>query len=348
MACEVKRAPSLWLKYDYSEPGDILLQDVFVPSSGLAKCTYYCCLNWNSGQEGGGYCGIQDHPDGRAFIFSIWDPQKVKDVPITAVSKGPGTWTDRFGGEGTGLKSMNFELGWKEDQWYTMVVRRWNSPDGEATRFGCWVHDHNLDTWTHLITMEYPVPQVYFTGGVVSFLEDWGFTSQNYRCVHYKGGFKCRLDKTWMPFDIAKFQVNMYDVNNGTATTNFKAHCKSSKEGICIAAGADVKGDTGTCCTFNNQACDPHPKKQSIKLKSIEFVEKLLTWAVDKGSPPQFGFKVMAGEKGVCTGIGESVTGVQLEMCVLQEMREEGVLVLKVEDILGNCATESCSLAGFK
>ena len=62
-------------------------------------------------QEGGGYCGLQDHPDGRAFIFSIWDPQHVKDTPITAVAKGQGTWTDRFGGEGTGLKSMNFELG---------------------------------------------------------------------------------------------------------------------------------------------------------------------------------------------------------------------------------------------
>lgn len=62
-------------------------------------------------QEGGGYCGLQDHPDGRAFIFSIWDPQLVKDTPITAVAKGQGTWTDRFGGEGTGLKSMNFELG---------------------------------------------------------------------------------------------------------------------------------------------------------------------------------------------------------------------------------------------
>ena len=45
-----KRAPSLWLKYDYKESGDILMQDVFVPAAGLAKCTYYCCLNWNSGQ----------------------------------------------------------------------------------------------------------------------------------------------------------------------------------------------------------------------------------------------------------------------------------------------------------
>lgn len=45
-----KRAPSLSLQYEYNEAGDILMQDVFVPDNGLATCTYYCCLNWNSGQ----------------------------------------------------------------------------------------------------------------------------------------------------------------------------------------------------------------------------------------------------------------------------------------------------------
>ena len=45
-------------------------------------------------------------------LFSPFGTRKhVKDTPITAVAKGQGTWTDRFGGEGTGLKSMNFELG---------------------------------------------------------------------------------------------------------------------------------------------------------------------------------------------------------------------------------------------
>ena len=38
------RAPSLSLWYNDNEAGDILVQDVYVPRMGLAKNTYYCCL----------------------------------------------------------------------------------------------------------------------------------------------------------------------------------------------------------------------------------------------------------------------------------------------------------------
>ncbi|KAL8568881.1 hypothetical protein ACOMHN_061457 [Nucella lapillus] len=340
-----KRAPSLWLQYNYTDPGDILMQDVFVPSSGLAKCTYYCCLNWNSGSEGGGYCGIQDHPNGRAFIFSIWDPQKVKDIPIMPVVKGPGTWTERFGGEGTGLKSMNFELGWKEDQWYTMVVRRWAAPSGQATRFGCWVHDQKADRWTHLITMEYPVPQVYFKGGTVSFLEDWGCTSEHYRCVHYRGGFKRRLDGTWMPFKKAKFQVNMHDVENGTATTDFDAKCPDPREGICIAAGGNAKPDVGTCCNFEDPACEARPSKASIQLQKVEVRNKVLTWVTDESGTPQFGYRVRLGDQALCCGLGESNTEVSFDYDSGGFKKQENVtIVVEVEDILGNCDEQSCPL----
>lgn len=78
------RAPSLALWYNDNEVGDILTQDVYVPACGLTKYTYYCCLQWNGGMNGGGYCGIQDHPQGRNFIFSLWNPtgtdEKIKPV----------------------------------------------------------------------------------------------------------------------------------------------------------------------------------------------------------------------------------------------------------------------------
>ena len=45
-----RRAPSLLLLNSNDSNGDILVQDVMVPSEGLAKCTYYCCMNWNSGK----------------------------------------------------------------------------------------------------------------------------------------------------------------------------------------------------------------------------------------------------------------------------------------------------------
>ena len=65
------RAPSLWLKYQDNFQGDILINTIRVQSPSPLY-TYYCTLAWNAGEEGGGYCGIQEHPDGRNFIFSLW------------------------------------------------------------------------------------------------------------------------------------------------------------------------------------------------------------------------------------------------------------------------------------
>ncbi|MEC8225639.1 MAG: hypothetical protein VX010_05755, partial [Pseudomonadota bacterium] len=66
----IDRAPSVWLRFNDNAAGDIIMQDVYIPAKGLTPYTYYSVLNWNAGMEGGGYAGIQDHPDGRNFIFS--------------------------------------------------------------------------------------------------------------------------------------------------------------------------------------------------------------------------------------------------------------------------------------
>ena len=85
------RAPSISLWYNDGEKGDILTQDVYVPASGVTKQTYYCCLQWNSGRNGGGYCGIQDHARGRNYIFSLWDPEGVSQ-PIKPVYEVSGSF----------------------------------------------------------------------------------------------------------------------------------------------------------------------------------------------------------------------------------------------------------------
>lgn len=79
-------------------------------------------MQWNAGMEGGGYCGLQEHPDGRNFIFSIWDPIGSNEA-ITAAYGSRFYEVENFGGEGTGLKSWNFELGWETDHWYSTVSR---------------------------------------------------------------------------------------------------------------------------------------------------------------------------------------------------------------------------------
>ena len=108
--------------FDDRFEGDILIQEVRVPKTGEAMYTYYETLGWRG--LGAGYAGIQAHPKAHNYIFSIWD-HKNHTAPIRAVYHGAGTKTEGFGGEGTGLKSWNFELGWDTDVWYTLVLRSW-------------------------------------------------------------------------------------------------------------------------------------------------------------------------------------------------------------------------------
>ena len=121
--------------------------------------TYYEALGWRG--RAAGYAGIQAHPRGHIYIFSIWD-HKEHTTPIRAVHRGAGTLTEKFGGEGTGLKSWNFELGWEPDTWYTLVSRAW--PIGEHTFYGYWVRSGKTGQWTHLVTMDVAAKEAFFKG----------------------------------------------------------------------------------------------------------------------------------------------------------------------------------------
>src|SRR6478752_3940162 len=137
-------APSSHLNYSGGNANsDIWMNSVNVQTT--ATCTYYSTMGWNTGQEGGGYCGIQDHPNGKVFIFSIWDPSN--HLPIVGAHVGPGTEISNFGGEGTGLKSLNFALGWSPNTWYNLVTRAWQY--NGHTFFGFWSQDMSTSIWTH-------------------------------------------------------------------------------------------------------------------------------------------------------------------------------------------------------
>ena len=78
-------------KDDYA--GNIIMKTLKIPHKTLY--TYYCALMWNIGGEGGGYCGMQNHPSGNNFIFSIWDPISSNE-PIKAVYTGGGTQVENL------------------------------------------------------------------------------------------------------------------------------------------------------------------------------------------------------------------------------------------------------------
>ncbi|MGB1295522.1 MAG: GEVED domain-containing protein, partial [Flavobacteriales bacterium] len=176
------RAPSCGMTYDNIGRGDIIMNSFKIPTPSPTY-TYYSVLNWNSESIGNGYCGIQEHPDGRNFIFSLWDHEDLFDS-IQPFYLSPGTTVEHFGNEGTGLKSLNYDLGWQTDQWYTAVSRTWSIDF--YSYFGFWIFDHNAQEWTHIISMEYPYFDVDFDPGHSAFIEDWFGSGQNPRTLHLK------------------------------------------------------------------------------------------------------------------------------------------------------------------
>ena len=203
-------APSSHMVFDDNFPGDIVILSVRVPADGETMYTYYEALGWRG--TAAGYAGLQAHPNGHNFICSVWD-NPAHTAAITAAHRGPGTKTEGFGGEGTGLKSWNFELGWDVDAWYTLVGRCW--PVGDHTQLGMWVHSGVTNEWTHLVTFDVAVAGAHFEGGTDAFLEDWLDTGKEGRTTNLRGGWKRRLDGSWHPFAQARYSVNAWDLEPG-------------------------------------------------------------------------------------------------------------------------------------
>ncbi|MEN8122109.1 MAG: DUF3472 domain-containing protein [Bacteroidota bacterium] len=286
------RAPSCWLKYQDNFQGDILINTLRVQSPS-PTCTYYCALQWNAGGEGGGYCGIQEHPDGRNFIFSIWDPISSTD-PITASYSHTGTVVEPFGGEGTGLKSWNFDIGWSTDQWYSFVTRAWD--DNGHTMFGYWVFNYTSQEWYHLVIMDYPVPNVRFNSTTGSFIEDWLGNGSNTREIHHKEGWKRKTsDLSWNPFTSSYFErvnpdpgaanfINNYD--GGIVTDYYFMKSGGSVSPVTNTSGA-------TLFLSNSNSDHGFPTGEILGLNTTISTNLLtLDWDINVSKSPQFSYHV--------------------------------------------------------
>lgn len=287
------RAPSVILWFDDGEPGQLLMHDVCVPSNGLTKHTYYCCLQWNAGKDGGGYCGIQDHPNGKVFIFSMWDPITSTKDNIKAVHVGHGTQISRFGGEGTGLKSMNFSIGWKPDHWYTIVVKRWEKED--HSYFGFWVLDQTEKIWRHFVTFDYPVSGACFTTRTACFVEDWRGTGENTRCALYKNGYKYTCDNKWLYFRNSRFHVNQEEPSR-CYNENYDCIVQDDHSFCIKTGGKDTKPTKGLGprCNFSLSEAN---KNKFPNLSPLEFdvnisPEGSVVWKIPESCTPQLRCKI--------------------------------------------------------
>ena len=267
-------APSSHLVFDDRFDGDIIINEVRVPSGGEAMYTYYEALGWRG--TGAGYAGIQVHPRAHLYLFSIWD-HKEHTAPIRAVYRGAGTETVGFGGEGTGLKSWNFKLGWSADIWYTLVARNW--PVGDHTYYGFWVRAGDTKRWNHLVTMDVGVAKARFQGGTDAFIEDWSNTGAKPRTTTMRGGWKRRLDGTWFPFGGAKYSVNAWDLDPGKRSyhfrRNFDGGVKRDKRGAyyyMVSGGAKTAPTTTNPAQFSIKRRETEPAYDKLTIEQASLV----------------------------------------------------------------------------
>lgn len=344
-------APSSHMVFDDNFEGDILINEVRVPKNGEAMYTYYETIGWRGGAAG--YGGIQAHPKAHNYIFSIWDHEK-HTAPIRAVHRGPGTLTQKFGGEGTGLKSWNFTLGWKTDTWYTLISRCW--PVGDHTFYGFWARSGETGKWTHLVTMDVAAKDAYFKGGTDAFLEDWLETGVKARTTNLRGGWKRRRDGRWHPFGVGRYSVNHWDLVPGKRSYNFRtnwnggvARDKTGEFYFMIAGGEKTRPTAANPSRHSIKRNEKQPGYPSIRIESgkasISAEGKLVvTWENDPATLPQFAYTISvhadrAGKKGKALARVRSVTphARQAEL-TLPANGPEGTLHVRLEcgDILDN------------
>ena len=296
------RAPSCWLHYQDNYPGDIVVNTLQVVAPSPTY-TYYCALQWNAGADGGGYCGMQEHPDGRNFIYSIWDPVSSNEA-IRAVYTGEGTETENFGGEGTGLKSWNFTLGWETGQWYSFVSRTWNKAG--HTRFGFWIFDHGRSRWHHLVTMDFPVADILFSSSTGSFIEDWYGNGSEMRQVYQKEAWKRSVSNgAWQPLTMAYFRRVSPDDGAANYIDNYDGGVADGhffmKSG---GTATPVTNESGATLTLSNG--NTHPPFAAGRLDTVTAAMDgdtlRLTWQTDSAGAPQFAWRVRVYDNAEMSG----------------------------------------------
>lgn len=301
------RAPSLYLNYQDNFSGDIIVNTLRVPSTS-PMYTYYCSLLWSGANGGNGYAGFQEHPNGRNFIFSMWNPTTTSKQ-ITADYIGAGTIFEPFGGEGEGMKSTNYLIGWNTDTWYTFVSRAWAGTENN-TLYGYWIFDNTGKKWTHVITFDYPVPNLTFNSSTRSFIEDWLGNGWLQRTIQHKEGWKRKnSDKVWFPFVSSTFDRVYPDA--GTVNYIEKYNGGSTSEYFFMQSGGNSTPTATAPYLLNlpNSKTEPNLIKGQIQNLNVSTtLNKLkLDWTLNNSTLPQFSYNVKIYDNASLSGtpVGE-------------------------------------------
>jgi hypothetical protein len=317
---------------------DLLMADVMTPSGKMAPATYSCSVQFSLGHSGG-YCGLQyeNVTDSlRPFnnIFSIWDyPNKVQ---IIHTYKDPETFVDGFGNEGTGLHSHN-DFGWKPDQWYTNVVRRYY-PGGDKTYAAYFIYDHTAKRWRHYVTFAVPQQNAYLSAGMASFLENFGDEQKRSRTAYYKSYWALDSTGKWMKPTALKASAGPGNWKSAAYGNDGIALTSSGPENI-----------NGVDTTYAVTSTDTQPAADLLmpgKIYSLaSYYDKAdkklrVDWTLLASGAPQLSYRVdvyeVDGSKvpvRSLSGFGPEVRSVEIQDLALDLTKHSYKLVLNLVDI---------------
>lgn len=193
-----RQARSVHLQYrKWNAPAQVLYIEATPEQS--APGTYFCLLGFDVG-----YCGIQDLIDGtRIGIFSIWEPshphakntndeKSVHETNRTQLLyQGENVHIQRFGGEGTGGKSM-IPLKWELNKPVCMAVSA--EPNGESrSAYTCWIWDDSKADWFRMATFS-----TLFSNGKHELNSAYSFVEDFRRNIKSKDAVrKARFSRLW-------------------------------------------------------------------------------------------------------------------------------------------------------
>ena len=177
------------------------------------------------------------------------------------------------------------------------------------------------------MTLDFPLPEIYFDSWTCSFLEDWQGTGQCERRVHFKNGYKRSKEGKWVPFDKGAFNVvreessQKYEENFDCGVFEGTYYLQSG--GMTIHADTLCEGKEFTC-KMKHQPDSPPIKCYLTAVKNM-----FILWDVPIGNVPQFKYTVKVDGHELMSEVNSQTRACQLDK------KPEKMVELIVEDIYG-------------
>lgn len=206
-----RRGPSVHLRYEVPEEGDILYfyNEIEVPQGEDVIGSYFMANGFSDG-----YFGIQVNSEKeRRILFSVWSPYDTQDpdeIPddykIELLKKGENVYSGEFGNEGSGGQSYKV-FNWKSDTTYKFLLK--GEPAGDnKTDYTAWFYAPEKGDWELIASFRRPYTDTYLAD-LYSFLENFvPATGDTSRKALYKNQWVFNEKSGWIESVKARFTAD--------------------------------------------------------------------------------------------------------------------------------------------